>query len=141
MCQGNGEVILTHPFVLLFHFLTCYMLLYLGVLSRYSSSRWVIFHFYVSIVMRVNVFIVTNACASALWTWKLIKNPVSGKTEQNAFFVMNARKLAQQRCCTRENGCAVMEQGNVECERQVNSNLLNHSHRNMNIFGKKKDII
>lgn len=34
MCQGNGEVILTHPFVLLFHFLTCYMLLYLGVMSH-----------------------------------------------------------------------------------------------------------
>ena len=34
MCQGNGEVILTHPFVLLFHFLTCYMLWYLGVMSH-----------------------------------------------------------------------------------------------------------
>ena len=61
--------------------------------------------------------------------------------ERSAFFAMNAQKLAQQRRCTRENGCAVMEQGNVECEGQVNSNLLNHSHQNMNIFGKKKDII
>lgn len=51
---------------------------------------------------------------------------------------MNAQKLAQQRRCTRENGFVVMKQGNVEYERQVNSNLLNHSHQNMNIFGKKK---
>ena len=58
--------------------------------------------------------------------------------ERNAFFAMNAQKLAQQRHCTRENGFVVMEQGNVEYERQVNSNLLNHSHQNMNIFGKKK---
>ena len=58
--------------------------------------------------------------------------------ELNAFFVMNAQKLVQQRRCTRENGFVVMKQGNVEYERQVNSNLLNHSHQNMNIFGKKK---
>ena len=73
--------------------------------------------------------------------WKLIRNPESEKMELNAFFAMNAQKLAQQRHCTRENGFVVMEQGNVECERQVNRNLLNHSHQNMNIFGKKKDII
>jgi len=58
--------------------------------------------------------------------------------ELNAFFAMNAQKLVQQRRCTRENGVVVMKQGNVEYERQVNSNLLNHSHQNMNIFGKKK---
>ena len=51
---------------------------------------------------------------------------------------MNAQKLVQQRRCTRENGFVVMKQGNVEYERQVNSNLLNHSHQNMNIFRKKK---
>ena len=61
--------------------------------------------------------------------------------ELNAFFAMNARKLAQQRRCIKENGFVVMEQENVECERQVNSNLLNHSHQNMNIFGKKKNRI
>ena len=67
-----------------------------------------------------------------------MKNPESEKMELNAFFAMNAQKLVQQRRCTRKNGFVVMKQGNVEYERQVNSNLLNHSHQNMNIFGKKK---
>ena len=112
-CLGLGTALFTAGKRYARHFVQLavgsYMLLYLGVLSRYSSSRWVIFHFYVSIVTRVNVFIVINVYVSARWTWKLIKNPESGKMERNAFFVMNARKFVQQRRCIRKNGFVVME--------------------------------